>query len=233
MSTGRPRRSPSEPRSPAPELVLAAVERAGRHRGREPAAAPWWAILAHLAIAPRSSAARSLRALLDALVTDGALVLSREHGVSLWALSPAARARMLLQHRRGEISELPESPQHGAWRAAVSASGQEIARFRARLGACLQDAGALLASAEPPDSDTWLELAERLQRSCWLLASATHCLYEWPEPDDAHADLETGSEGLPSPARGLDAAAVARRRARRAGLRNIRLWREAPESEHR
>jgi hypothetical protein len=135
---------------------------------------------------------------------------------------------MLLQHARGAIPELPESPQHGAWRAAVSASGQEIARFRARLGACLEDAATLLASAEPADSDAWLELAERLQRSCWLLASATHCLYEWPEPDDAHADIETGSDGLPSPPRGLDAAALARRLARRAGLRNVRLWREGP-----
>jgi hypothetical protein len=205
VSTGRPRRSPSDARSPAPELVLAAVERAGRHRGREPAGAPWWAILAHLAIPPRSSAARSLRARLDALVADGTLVLSREHGVSLWALGPAARRRMRRRSASAVGLELPESPQRAAWRAAHTAAEHEIARFRARLGACLEEASALLAAAQPVDSDTWLQHGERLQRGCWLLASATHCLGEWPEPDDARADIDA-----------------------HAGLRNIRLWREGP-----
>nr|MBA3809966.1 hypothetical protein [Solirubrobacterales bacterium] len=104
--------------------------------------------------------------------------------------------------------------------------GQEIERFRGRLRACLAEARSLLGASEPADSDAWLELGERLQRDCWLLASATHCLHEWAEPDDAHADIDTHDEPPGASTVGLDAATLHRRQTRRAGRRNIRLWRE-------
>lgn len=122
--------------------------------------------------------------------------------------------------------ELPESPQHAAWREAHTLASQEIERFRLRLGASLEAATVLLAASPQVDSDTWFELGERLQRNCWLLASATHCLYEWPEPDDAHADIDDYAEDRSSQPAGLDEAALARRRTRRTGRRNIHLWRE-------
>lgn len=216
---------------PPPELVLAAVARAVRHRGEKRAGAPLWTILEHLGIPRRSGAARATRGQLDALCAQGALELAREHGVDLWALSAAGRRR--LPKQRGSTVELPESPQHAAWRNAHTAAGQEIERFRRRLGARLEAATLLLISAPQVDSDTWLELGERLQRSCWLLASATHCRYEWPEPDDACADIDTYAESSSSQPAGLDEAALARRRSRRAGRRNIRLWREGQGGEMR
>jgi hypothetical protein len=206
--------------------VLAAVERACRHRGEERPVVPVWLILAHLAIPRRSGAARAVRAQLDALSAAGALVPSREHGVSLWALSAAGRERLLAQRRAGASLELPESPQHAAWRDAHRAAGQEIERFRGHLRACLAEATSLLGATQQVDSDIWLELGERLQRGCWLLASASHCLYEWAEPDDARADIDTLAESPASQPPQLDDAALARRRARRAGRRNTRLWRE-------
>lgn len=220
----RPSKAPVE--QPSPELVLAAVERAVRHRGEARRAAPLWEILAHLAIPRRSTAARVVRARLEALCKGGALEPSREHGVSLWALTPAGRKRLLEQRRAGAVLELPESPQHAAWRNANTLAGQEIERFRRRLGAGLEAATVLLACTPQVDSDTWFELGERLQRSCWLLASASHCLYEWAEPGDARADIDDYAEGPRSQPADLDETALARRRTRRTGRRNIQLWRE-------
>jgi len=220
----RPAKGPVE--QPSPELVLAAVERAVRHRGEERHAAPLWAILAHLATPRRSIAARALRAQLDELCKEGALVHSREHGVGLWALTSAGGGRLGKLRRQGAALALPESPQHADWRNANTLAGQEIERFRRRLGAGLEAATVLLACAPQADSDTWFELGERLQRSCWLLASATHCLYEWAEPDDARADIDEHAEDPRSQPAGLDEAALARRRTRRVGRRNILLWRE-------
>jgi hypothetical protein len=220
----RPSKAPVE--QPSPERVLAAVERAVRHRGEERRAAPLWAILAHLATPRRSIAARALRAQLDALCREGALVHSREHGVGLWALTTAGGKRLGKLRREGAALELPESPQHAAWREANTLASQEIERFRRRFGASLEAATVLLAAAPQVDSDTWFELGERLQRNCWLLASATHCLYEWAEPDDAHADIDDHAENPRAQPAGLDEAALARRRTRRAGRRNIHLWRD-------
>jgi hypothetical protein len=222
------RQAPVTP--PSPELILAAVERAVRHRGQGRAAAPRWAILAHLAIPRRSGAARALARQLDALCSEGALVSSRAHGVDLLALSPAGRALLLERRHEGASLELAESPQHAAWRNARTAASQEIERFRRRLGASVEAATLLLAAAAQVDSDTWFELGERLQRNCWLLASATHCSYEWPEPDDALPDIDSYAEAPGSHPARRDPAALARRRARRAGRRNISLWRDQPES---
>ena len=47
---------------------------------------------------------------------------------------------------------------------------------------------ALLDSRCRIRSDSWFELARRLHGDCCALGSATHCLYEWAEPDDAKAD---------------------------------------------
>ena len=207
---------------PAAEGVLAAVERAARHRGDARASVPLSAIRAHLAIAPRSASARTLAALLDALCSSAALARSRRRGVERWALTDAGRER-LASTRGGAGGELPESPQHAAWRRARTAAAQEGGRFARRLDALLDEARALRASGRSAPSDAWLELGEELQRACRLFACARHCLYEWPEPDDARADVDR----LSGPGDDhLDARALARRRALRVGRRNVRLWHE-------
>jgi hypothetical protein len=210
---------------PSDALVLAAVERAARHRARDTYAVPAWAVLEHLTIRQRSAAARHVRSRLDALHAAGALERSRRHGVAAWELTSEGRRRLQRARRGGEGPSLPESPQHRAWRNARTAATQEIERFRSGLGADLDRAGALLQAREPPPSDAWLELAEELKRACWRVASASYCLHEWPEPDDAHADVD---EHLDPRDERLAPRERARRRARRAGRRNIRLWDERP-----
>jgi hypothetical protein len=211
--------------APSDELVLAAVERAGRHRagqrmGDAPAI-PVWAVLDHLAVSPRSAADRHVRSRLGVLRAAGWLERSRRHGVATWELTAAGRRRLQRARRAGGVPALPESPQHRAWQGARMAAAQEIERFRASLRERLDEATLLLDAAQPPHSDAWFELAEELQRGCRRLASASHCLYEWIEPDDLRADVD---ERVDAADERLDPAERARRRARRAGRRNIRLW---------
>jgi hypothetical protein len=215
----RPRAVPAQP--PADELVLAAVERAARHRARDTPAVPMWSILDHLAVPTRSAAARHVRSRLGVLHAAGWLERSQRHGVPTWALTAAGLGRLRRARRAGERAQLPESPQHRAWRSARTAAAQEIERFRANLRERLARAALMLDAEQPPHSDAWLELAEELQRDCARVASASHCLREWIEPDDAHADVD---EQLDPTDEQLDPGERARRRARRAGRRNIRLW---------
>ncbi len=206
---------------PSDELVLAAVERAGRHQAHHGSAVPVWAILEHLELRPRSALAHHVRARLRALQAAGSLECARRRGVPTWELSHAGRR--LLRHAASadELPALPESPQHRAWRNARTAAAQELERFRRLLRERLQQGAALLDADPPPHSDAWLELAEELQRGCRRVASASHCLYEWNEPDDASADLDAHLE----PDDRLFAPAQRKlRRARRAGRRNVLLW---------
>lgn len=229
---------------PSDELLLAAVERAGRHRapGARPEprstaaeqarreapsvpAAAIWTILEHLAVPRRSKAARGVRARLEVLEAAGSLERSRRGGVQTWRLTSAGCARLRRARRAGEVPRLPESPQHRAWRDARMAATQEIERFRARLRERLREGARLLGAEEPAHSDAWLELGEELQRDCRRLASATHCLREWLEPSDCRSDVDERADAGDGR---LDAAERARQRARRAGRRNIRLWADRP-----
>jgi hypothetical protein len=211
--------SPEEP--PSADAVLAAIERAARHRARETGEVPAWAITEHLDVPRRSQRARRVRAHLEALEAAGSLEPSRRHGVAMWALTRAGRGRLRAARAAGRVPELPESPQHRAWRNARTAAANEIERFARRLSEDLAEATSLLEADQPARSDAWFELGERLARAAWRLASAGYCLREWDEPDDAHADLD-GRVG-PGDEK-LDNAELARRRARRLGRRNITLW---------
>jgi hypothetical protein len=206
---------------PSDELVLAAVERAARHHARDTPAVPVWSVLEHLDLRRRTAAARHVVARLDALHAGGWLASSRRHGSPTWVLTAGGAERLRRARRAGSLPALPESPQHCAWRTANTAAGQEIDRFERELRARLADATALLDANTRPHSDTWLELAEELQRAARRVGSASHCLYEWTEPDDARADVdehvEPGDEALAPAVR-------VRRQARRAGRRNVRLW---------
>jgi hypothetical protein len=220
---------PTRP-TPAPRRsrgrILAAVERAERHRtaARERPAAPAGvaasAILEHLGLAARSAAARDVRGLLGELADEGSLARARRHGVEVWALTRSGRRRL----RAARDVRLGESPQHRAWRDARAAAGRQLPHLRAQLGRQLDLARLMLAAEEaPPHSDAWFELAARLRAGAWRVGSAWHCLREWPEPDDARADVDARVEPG-DPAQGP--AARARLRSLRAGRRNPRLWGE-------
>ena len=211
---------------PSEELVLAAIERAALHRARSCAAVPTWAILEHLGLARRSADARQLRSRLALLEDGGLLERSHPHGVLSWELTPSGRRRLRRARSAGGLPELPESPQHRAWRNAHTTAAQEIERLRDALRVQLHEASLLLDADPAPRSDAWLAQAEALRRSCWRVASASHCLREWPEPHDALPDID---EGLDADDGELEPKERARRRALRAGRRNVLLWDAAGE----
>jgi len=209
------------PQAPTPELVLAAIERAALHRAKANAAVPAWAIAEHLGISLRSAAARQARSQLEALVAAGSLQRGRQHGVPMWSLTAAGRDRLRRAGAAGELPPLPESPQHRAWHAARTAAAQEIGRFAGDLREALEQAARLLESEPPARSDDWFTVGERLQRAAWRLGSAQYCLREWVEPQDERADLDDHRDAGDQQ---LDSDERERRRARRLGRRNVRLW---------
>jgi len=218
-----PDQSPPHDTELSDELVLAAIERAELHRARDTPDVPIWAILEHLDIRRRSARARVVKAQLERLGAAGALEPTRRRGVSTWALSSVGRRRLQAARLAGAAPQLPESPQHLAWRRARTAAAQEIERFRQSLSDDLGDAVNLLDRDPPAHSDEWFELGQRLHRDARRLGSASHCLYEWAEPHDAVADVderhEPGDEEL-------DEVQRTRRQARRAGRRSVHLWEE-------
>jgi len=210
------------PCAPTRVTVLLALERAQRH---EPGVAPGvadWTVLEHLDVARRSAAARAVRVLLEELREAGAVERRSHRGRRLWRLSAAGREQLRRARGRGP-AQLPESPQHRAWRHAHTAAALEITHLRGTLEGTLERGARLLAADRQPHSDDWFELADALHAAAWRVGSASHCLYEWAEPDDERADVDDLRE--PRNAR-LDAAESAALRARRAGRRNIALWRE-------
>jgi hypothetical protein len=221
MSDLNPPSRATPPSRPSDELVLAALERAACHQARDSPAVPAWAIYEHLALPRRSAATRHVGSRLPGLRAAGWLERSRRHGVDTWALTSAGEEHLRRARHAGELAQLPESPQHTAWRLARTTAEEEIDRFRGDLGGRLRQATLLLEADPPAHSDAWFALAEELGRACQRLASASHCLFEWAEPSDARADVD---ERLDPADQTLEPAERARWRARRAGRRNVRLW---------
>ncbi len=231
MHTLKPQTGFDQQEPPSDEVVLAAVQRAALHHPHGDEAVARWAILDHLAAPPRSREARHVIARVGALQERGRLTSSTRHGVPVWALTSAGQRQLRDARRDGLPLELPEAPQHRAWRNARTLAAQEIERFRADVRERLNQGSALLDAPEPPHSDAWLELAEELRQACRRLGAASHCLHEWPEPNDDAADVD---ERLDTHDTGdtrdlaLDPTTLARRRTLRTGRRNITLWGTRP-----
>jgi hypothetical protein len=202
-------------------LVLAAIDRAERHNPSRPPGVPVWQVYDHLSIPKRSELAQHVRAQLDALEAAGSIARSRRQGVQTWALTSSGR-RLLTQARRaGKVPELPESPQHRAWRDARTVAEQEIERFLVSVREGLDYAVRLLDADPAAASDAWFELGERLHRDCRRVGSATHCLHEWSEPDDDGADVDDRHDAADER---FDPDERAKRRARRTGRRSVAHW---------
>jgi hypothetical protein len=201
-------------------LVLATIERAERHREREREGVMMSDIAEHLGFVHGSWTTRRLRPQLDALIAEGLLARSRRHGVLVWELTDDGRGRLDQMRRAGEAGELPEAPQHRLWRHARATAGQRIDAFRTEARGAVEEAAMLLDTEDAP-SDAWFGVAERLRASCWRVGSATHCLREWREPDDARPDVDdrcdTGDERL-------DSEELGRVRYRRTGRRGVWRW---------
>ncbi len=206
---------------PSDELLLAALRRALLHDPGDRGAVPLWTVLEHLDVARRSVGARHVRARLRLLLAAGWVTRSRRHGTWTWTLTAAGSRYLERAAAAGRASTLPESPQHRAWRRAHTLARHELARLRCDLSGRVADTAQLLEAHPPPHSDAWFALGEELARACWRVGSASHCAYEWAEPGDDRADVDTRAEGADTL---LDPAARVRLRARRSGRRNVRLW---------
>ena len=202
------------------DLVLAAVGRAERHRGREGEGVMMSDIAAHLGLVHGSWTTRRLRPQIDAFIAAGLLVRSRRHGVVIWGLTSNGRRRT----KRGDASTgLPESPQHRVWRHARTLAAEKIDGLRAQVRDALEDAPGVL-DADGVRSDVWFALAERFQSACSQLGSATYCLSEWAEPDDASPDVDDRTEPGDETIDPEDLGGV---RYRRGGRRNVWKWADA------
>jgi len=168
--------------------ILAAIDRAEAHDRNQVPDAGRWDVAAHLGFVHNSWTTRRLRPQMDALRAAGRIRDVRRLGLDLVALTSTGR-RALGKARSAREVVLPESPQHRIWRHSRTVAGDRIDGFREVLRASVVELGALLDSGQPP-SDAWFEFGRRLSAECRRLGSATYCLFEWGEPDDAHADVD-------------------------------------------
>ena len=212
---------------PGDGLILAAIDRADRHRQLPGKGVPRWEVLEHLAMGTRTHAARTVTRRLDALTEDGLLERHKRHGILFWLLTGRGRRQMLKANAAGE---LPESPQHRRWREAQTAAGLEVEQFRRELDAALAEGSSLLAAEQCVDSDAWFRLGEHLRCLSRRVGSAAHCLREWPEPSDEHRDegelFGPGDEHLSK-------RELTHVRYLRKGRRNIALWQVADPAPRR
>ena len=177
-------------------------------------------IAEHLGFVHGSWTTRRLRPQIEAFIAAGLLVRSRRHGVLIWGLTSSGRRRVA---RVGESVVLPESPQHRVWRHARTLAAERIDGLRGQVRGVLEEATGVL-DADGVCSDAWFALAERLESACWQLGSATYCLSEWAEPDDASADVDDRTE--PGDEK-IDPEELGGVRYRRGGRRNVWKWADA------
>jgi hypothetical protein len=200
------------------ELLLAAIDRAERHRPDGQQSVHFSDIVAHLGFARSGWTTRQLRPQMDALITGGLLAQGRRHGFDVWGLTDTGRSRLKTARRAGKIGQLPESPQHREWCYARATAAERIDGFRASARRDTEEAVALLGSRQRVGSDAWLQLAARFERTVRQLGLATYCLYEWGEPDDDRADIDSYQDARDEQ---LDETVRARLRSLRRYRRNI------------
>jgi hypothetical protein len=206
------------------ELVLAAMERAKCQERYEWPGLHINPIKEHLGVFRRSP---YLGRLLNRMMTEGLVENTRTQGANWWAITTAGRRRLNKARKAGSLGELPESPQHKAWRTAHGLAETEIERFRLELGALQGELSELLLKELPGheapghDSDAWFKIAGALDEACWRMGSARHCLHEWDEPSEDGPDvdqiLRPGEKELEERERGR---IFSRRQARR----DFRRW---------
>jgi hypothetical protein len=166
--------------------ILAAIRRAEVHDEQDDASRA--DIAAHLGFAHNSWTTKQLRPQIDALRAAGRIRDVRRCGLDLLALTAAGRRALETAQSAGAVI-LPESPQHRKWRHSRTMAGDRIDGFREALRASMAEVGALLDAEQTP-SDAWFEFGKRLSAECKRLGSATYCLFEWTESDDARADVD-------------------------------------------
>jgi hypothetical protein len=177
---------------PSDALLLAAIDRANRHRATpEEPGVVLATIKEHLGLNRGSWTTRRLQPQFEALQTAGLIEMVRRRSRDLWRITSTGQQRLGSARRAGETDALPEAPQHRKWREGRSAATERTPEFREELRGVLAEATGLLDAPEQQiSSATWFELGLRMQRATARLASATYCLNEWTEPDESNADID-------------------------------------------
>ena len=183
-----PEKKPTPADPPSAELVLAAIDRAWRHRNNQSSpGAGLPTIKEHLGLPRDGAATLRLRPTWDALEGAGLIEQFHRQGITLWNLTTTGRRRLTAARKKTSLT-LPESPQHRKWQVARTEAANRIEGFRKDLRLLLAQAGNLLDTEPPAGSDAWWALDKQLHQATRRVGSAIHCLFEWPEPDDATAD---------------------------------------------
>jgi hypothetical protein len=169
-------------------LIFAAVERAVLHEQEDEVSTS--ALTAHLGFRWEPDTNRPLWSRLEGLRRAGLLTVIERRGEPFWSLTDVGRERLASAREVGEVDDLPESPQHRAWRHARTKAAVRVEGFRSDMYDVLQAAGDLIGQYRPTMSKEWFDLSERLRLTSWRLASATYCLTEWMEPDDEDPDVD-------------------------------------------
>ncbi len=174
------------PELPSNDLILASIERAVCHRGRnEPESLS--DIKEHLGLPHNGWTTQQLRPKLEELEAAGLIEQSRIRSRPVWTLTGMGHRRLGIVR---DGLTLPESGQHRRWREAQATASERIAGLRADMRGVLDEAIALLEAERESDSATLYELGERLNTRCRRVASATYILREWQEPDDSSPDID-------------------------------------------
>ena len=205
-------------------MVLAAVDRAQRHRQSEPGGPVLTGdIYRHLDVRRNSAEGRRLRKRILALEDAGLLEQQRRRGAPVWQLTTNGHHRLRQAQKAGEVGELPESPQHRSWREAHTTAELEIDRTRGELREYAEELLRLLDSDQVVTSDVWFAMGDGVGRLAWVVGSMTHCIHEWPEPDDAHPERDDYTVPGDDLLTRYERSVV---RAVRQGWRNPVMWRK-------
>jgi len=186
--------SPIEP----PDIViLAVVERAARQERSDEVRTE--TVIEHLGLVPEKGVLGPLRHRLDNLRNEGNLTRAARDCSESWVLTSEGRKLLDESYAAEEVGELPESPQHRAWREARVQAALRIEGFEAEVDTLLEEARDLIQQPLRPHSSKWFALGQQLSVALWRLGSATHCFQEWIEPDDDVPDVDENPG--PSPGR--------------------------------
>ncbi|HSS03964.1 MAG TPA: hypothetical protein VLK89_02095 [Solirubrobacterales bacterium] len=170
-----------------------ATERAARHeRSDEVATAT---VVEHLGFEPTKQTNRLLHLRLDDLRNAGSLTRAARDGGDSWALTSEGREEL-----QGRGSRRSAGGAAASRLAAGTSGGRRAARsLQRRDGDLAGRSDCPSRPAHPPRSAEWFAMSERLSPVAGRVGSATHCLYEWVEPDDDHPGVD--ERPGPSPGR--------------------------------
>lgn len=169
-------------------FILAALERAALHEQEEEVLTS--VLMEHLGFEWAPATNRLFFSRLEELRQAGLLTSKERRGEPFWSLTSVGRERLATEREAGEVGELPESPQHRAWRHARVEAALRLERFKTNLAEAWEATEDHFTRYHQPTSAEWFALSERLRFAAWRVGSATHCLHEWVEPADERPDVD-------------------------------------------